>query len=141
MNGKEMLTPGSLSRAQWSVDHMRTFVGRIKPDSFLFILIGVMIIFAGIAVWRIYFQEPKAMPAFDQGKIDLSEWDFIGQGNLPLNGKWEFYPGRLLQPKDFDEAVQPSGYQSVPGAWSGSVADRAEVAAIIQRLLQKSELI
>ncbi|MFS1514441.1 ATP-binding protein [Chengkuizengella sp. SCS-71B] len=45
-------------------------------------------------------------PTAENGVLNLSEWDFKEDGNIPLVGEWEFYPYQLLEPIDFDESKQ-----------------------------------
>lgn len=50
------------------------------------------------------------------GKLDLLDWDFKNKGIVFLNGEWNFYPGKLLEPKDI---IEPSQYlMNVPSNWS-----------------------
>ncbi len=37
-----------------------------------------------------------------QGRLDLSQWDFVKSGSVNLNGEWEFYDNQLLTPDDFN---------------------------------------
>ena len=41
-----------------------------------------------------------AQPTAKNGKINLGEYDFTTQGNLFLNGEWEFYWDSLIESKD-----------------------------------------
>lgn len=57
-----------------------------------------------------------------KGRLDLSAWDFAGDGNVSLNGNWEFYWDRLLDPADFPAPDTPApgltGYYPVPLYWT-----------------------
>ena len=64
----------------------------------------------------------RLQPAAQGGSLDLSGWDFEKNGNVKLDGEWEFYWNRLLFPKDFQAQPQADGYVAVPSAWSGRVA-------------------
>ncbi|MBP7736844.1 MAG: response regulator [Spirochaetes bacterium] len=59
-------------------------------------------------------------PVAVNGVIDLTEWDFEKQGTVKLNGSWEFYWNRLLEPKDFAQPLLPAktGYFTMPGSWN-----------------------
>lgn len=41
-------------------------------------------------------------PLVENGFIDLSDWDFDKDGNVKLDGYWEFYPNELLSPSDIN---------------------------------------
>lgn len=63
----------------------------------------------------------NAEPQAENGFIDLSSWDFEQQGNVKLDGYWEFYPNRLLTPAELvQDAVRPEHYIEVPKGWSNS---------------------
>ncbi|WP_282940918.1 sensor histidine kinase [Paenibacillus sp. RC67] len=54
-----------------------------------------------------------------QGVLDLSGWD-SSQGMVHLNGEWEFYWKKLLEPNDFKdrlEGMRETVYASVPSTW------------------------
>jgi len=58
-------------------------------------------------------------PTAEKGKLDVSAWDFRRDGPIALDGEWEFYWNRLLEPEDFHpEKPGPSGaYLFLPGPW------------------------
>lgn len=61
-------------------------------------------------------------PLCKDGFLDLSSWDFKNDGNVKLNGEWEFYPNVLLFPKDFDDKTLPQKmYINVPNTWSKEI--------------------
>ena len=51
------------------------------------------------------------------GVLDLTQWDFNRDGNIKLDGEWEFYWNRLLSHKDIQEE-KPDLFADVPGAWN-----------------------
>lgn len=59
-----------------------------------------------------------------QGTLDLSGWSFPDRDILLLNGEWEFYLNKLLEPSvEPEEIGQPRSYAAVPRAWgSGNPA-------------------
>ncbi|MGK5092968.1 ATP-binding protein [Deltaproteobacteria bacterium TL4] len=61
----------------------------------------------------------KTPPKVLNGVLDLTTWDFDKDGNVPLNGKWEFYWQQLLTPDNFltDPKPIPSGPIQVPSSW------------------------
>ncbi len=63
----------------------------------------------------------KKMPAAVNGIIDLSGWDFKRDGYVRLDGQWEFYWDRLLEPSDFlkEDHQKDRGFITVPGLWKG----------------------
>ena len=91
-----------------------------------------MLIFYVMASIKVYFlvilsfimtvscsDQGKTRPAMKDGFLDLSSWNFEEDGLVNLNGPWEFYWGRLLEPGDFDSggSLKPD-YISVPGGWT-----------------------
>ena len=61
-------------------------------------------------------QKPSAI----EGVLDLSEWDFSSNGILPLDGEWEIYWNKLLEPNELNP-VEIEGikeYVHVPGYWN-----------------------
>jgi len=54
-------------------------------------------------------------PIAKKGVLDLSSWDFTKDGNVKLNGQWEFYWQNLYKPADFKNklTVEPD-YIKVP---------------------------
>lgn len=69
-------------------------------------------------------KENKA-PAARAGYLDLSEWEFDRDGIVTLDGEWEFYWHKLLQPEDFASGKPPpkTGYFPIPGYWNGYKID------------------
>jgi len=59
----------------------------------------------------------KPAPHAEQGVLDLTAWNFADDGVVPLDGEWEFYPGKLTPPEDFASAREPE-WINVPGSWS-----------------------
>ncbi len=56
-------------------------------------------------------------PVVKHGSIDLSNWNFDKQGEVSLNGEWEFYWDTLLYPHDFPVTVKPQ-YPYFPSTWN-----------------------
>ncbi|MEI7026550.1 ATP-binding protein [Paenibacillus sp. y28] len=62
----------------------------------------------------------RTAPLARQGLLDLTNWDFSKHGVVPLDGEWEFYAGRLLEPDDFKLPSAPKpAFLAVPGLWKG----------------------
>ena len=75
-------------------------------------LIGLFLLSCDIAST---IRSPKAM----KGVLDLRQWSFEENGNVTLNGEWEFYWNQLLQHSDFGTPPLPvaSGFAQVPSVW------------------------
>lgn len=54
-------------------------------------------------------------PQAVKGYLDLSAWDFTTKKTVFLNGEWDFYPGKLLQPEAL--LSETPGSIKVPGGW------------------------
>ena len=57
-------------------------------------------------------REKNTIPVAVKGAIDISNWDFEKNGNLSLNGEWEFYWNKLLTPDEINR--HNPGYINVP---------------------------
>ena len=86
----------------------------ISPAVLFTITAGVLFLFAGCST----VQNP---PPTVEGVLDLSNWDFKTQGIAKLDGKWEFYWEKLLEPDDFTAESLPemTGLFHIPGNWNG----------------------
>ena len=70
------------------------------------------------------FWEKPSVPICTNGVLDLSHWSLGDDGTVPLNGKWEFYPDRLLSPTDINNpSLKNVEYLQVPGQWANKKAD------------------
>lgn len=52
-----------------------------------------------------------------KGLLDLQDINFEHSGIMSLNGKWEFYPNKLIDPGDFQHGDVRKKYMQVPGKW------------------------
>ncbi|MEM7180526.1 MAG: adenylate/guanylate cyclase domain-containing protein [Spirochaetota bacterium] len=43
---------------------------------------------------------PLGIPKAEHGRLNLKDWDFAKNGQVKLDGEWEFYWRHLLEPKD-----------------------------------------
>ncbi len=65
----------------------------------------------------------KEQPVAKTGVLDASRWNFATQGNMLLDGEWEFYANQLLTPSDFHPLQKSTrlpaltGYVQVPELW------------------------
>ncbi len=62
--------------------------------------------------------EKSEQPIAQKGVIDLRNWDFKNDGNIKLNGEWEFYWKQLIQPENFDKHIANKHYLDVPHYWN-----------------------
>lgn len=56
-------------------------------------------------------------PEADKGLLDLSRWNFERDGNVKLDGQWEFYWNKLLKYKNIQKE-KPNTYVKVPSTWN-----------------------
>ena len=90
----------------------------IKTALLVLIVTGIVFILSATALNQM---SPKrsAAPLAHQGVLELNGWNFSRDGNVLLNGNWEFYWDQLLDPHDFFSAApEPTGYYSVPLYWT-----------------------
>lgn len=73
-------------------------------------------------IWLTYNLTPHGSQAV-QGVLDLRNGGLPRDRSVQLDGEWEFYPGRLLQPGDMAAAASPEdkSYIRVPGSWTGLI--------------------
>ena len=57
--------------------------------------------------------------AVENGRLDLAGWDFGVDGNLKLDGNWEFYWDQIIMPEEFtDSSPLMTGTYPVPLYWT-----------------------
>lgn len=83
-----------------------------------FLLLCVVAVIVGV---HSQGQDPRP-PRAIQGVFDARERNFDQQAALKLNGEWNLYWQRFVDPASFSGAVppKPDGTMSVPGSWDGS---------------------
>lgn len=55
----------------------------------------------------------------NNGVLSLKDWNFDVDGNIKLDGKWQFYWNKLLSPQDLkNDSIKATGYYSVPMYWT-----------------------
>lgn len=84
------------------------------------LLLAIMV----LSILPVYFFLNKnsrvEAPLCTNGFIDLTEWDFNKNGNISLNGYWEFYPNVLLTPEEINSnPLLQKLYIKVPKRWLG----------------------
>ena len=80
-----------------------------------FFILGIMIL-ASLAGCKPFKKTPKA----NGGYLDLAGWNLEQNGNVKLDGTWQFYPDLLLTPADLKKdslPIKPTFLQ-VPGFWN-----------------------
>lgn len=60
----------------------------------------------------------QSYPIATDGVIDFSNWNFENDGNVLLNGEWEFYWSQLLIPDDFNKNYLTPTFVQVPSPWN-----------------------
>ncbi len=75
--------------------------------------------------------ERKNSPKAVQGILDLSGWDFTEDGQVPLNGQWEFYWQKLFGPENFQHNLTDDKKQYIhhPNLWKGTKINDKELPA------------
>ena len=53
-----------------------------------------------------------------KGVLDLSGYDLEQNGNINLNGEWEFYRQQFIPPGGFNKAPMQPAYVTVPSGWT-----------------------
>ncbi len=89
---------------------MRMF-GRLKIPLFS----GIFAVLSIVGFSQVV--EKQYAPAIVDGYLDLTQWDFVKDGKVVLNGNWEFYWDTLMTPKDFPTDLKPV-YPYFPSLWS-----------------------
>lgn len=71
----------------------------------------------------------KIPPVASGGVIDLRDWDLVRDGPVELNGQWEFYWARHLNPDRNNPGELPpfDAHIVVPGVWNGLVVNGKKI--------------
>ena len=74
---------------------------------------------------------PPPKPRAKKGVVNLAGWDMAAYGPVRLDGEWEYYPRRLLAPKDFQAGAprNEAGIYVVPQAWNRARSDNEAMGA------------
>ncbi len=105
---------------------MINWIGK-RRNAYGIVLLVISLSLAGS--WLLAGRLPeKKGPQAVRGVLDLAGWDFVADGNVALDGQWEFYWRQLLTPADFAgngaaEKPRLTGYIKVPSLWAGKLAD------------------
>lgn len=69
-------------------------------------------------------------PLAQDGVLDLRNWDFARDGLVDLEGDWQFWRDRLVQPADIVDGKAPSpATLAVPGRWTNQSVDGVPLTA------------
>lgn len=95
----------------------------IKRNLIIPLISLLTIILSVLYIYHINFLKPQGEFISQNGFMDLSTWDM--NGNIFLDGQWDFYPHVLINPEeeDFDSYKDIRRTISVPGDWSDSLND------------------
>lgn len=63
----------------------------------------------------------NSSPSVVDGIVDLSDWDFVRQGPVNLQGDYEFFWQQHLTPREMMAVGLAIDTMPVPGAWNGQV--------------------
>ncbi len=87
------------------------------PVLFKMAIIALMCILLG-ATWAT--GAGQAVPSATSGVLDLSNYDLYQDGNIRLDGQWQFFWKMVPSPESFlkDNALEPTGYYPVPRYWT-----------------------
>lgn len=104
----------------------------MKLNKIKFFKFFVLTIFLGIGTYYVS-QKLQTLsriadaPIVKNGFLDATEWDFQKKGNIKLDGTWEFYWLKLLNPDDFrtiensesnpSKVLNPT-FEMVPSVWN-----------------------
>ncbi|WP_438435197.1 sensor histidine kinase [Gorillibacterium sp. sgz500922] len=79
-----------------------------------------------LLLFFLYREEGRQADHAVNGVLDLAATSVSATPLIPLNGIWEFYWGKLLQPNDFAEGKQGKpGWMRVPGNWTKGTDGRS----------------
>ncbi|MEN8120921.1 MAG: sensor histidine kinase [Bacteroidota bacterium] len=83
--------------------------------------IFIFLLFSGFSLLFVSCNDSNQVeyPLAKKGILDLRNWDFDKNGNIKLNGQWEFYWKNLYTPDDFEKklTVEPE-YIKTPKIWT-----------------------
>lgn len=88
-------------------------MGWMRLLKYLFLASVIMLLPTGCQT------EQRDTVQVDKGIINLSQWDFNKDGNVRLNGQWEFYWNQLIAPGSFEKSgAKLTGFCEVPLYWT-----------------------
>lgn len=93
---------------------------KIKTQSIISIIISIIVvIWVTIHIIALNYVDIEERYIAEKGVLDITDWNIENEGNIKLDGQWEFYPGVLLKSEEiksnrYDEIKK---YADVPGSW------------------------
>ncbi|WP_075980579.1 HD-GYP domain-containing protein [Bacillus massilinigeriensis] len=91
----------------------------MRNRKFLYISIIIpVIILAVIAGCSSFSNNNHELPVAQEGKMDVTKWNFEEQGNIRLDGQWEFYSDKLVEPHQFEAITNNKALLQVPKTWN-----------------------
>ncbi|HTF06328.1 MAG TPA: 7TM diverse intracellular signaling domain-containing protein, partial [Bacteroidia bacterium] len=94
--------------------------------SYLIVLIPVGVLLYALVNQTQEIPKPKSV----KGEIDLSQWDFVRNGSVRLNGDWIFaWKENPVQELDFNAALAEGTPMPVPGIWNGKTVGNEKLSA------------
>lgn len=87
----------------------------------LILLLTAALLFGLRLIWYAASATPDAPHAVN-GVLDMRGWNFEESKSIPLNGDWEFYPGKLLSDGN-GKLPRSAEYVEVPGDWRSGFGD------------------
>lgn len=96
---------------------------KITSKHIISMIISIMILcLVIINIYIINFSKEEDSYKAKEGVLNLSDWNMDDDKIIKLNGEWEFYSGRLIQPgEEFNKTLKQ--YIGVPGSWESYLKD------------------
>ncbi|XID90500.1 ATP-binding protein [Paenibacillaceae bacterium WGS1546] len=95
-----------------------------KKKLFLFLVLILLMSIAVPVIGAFDSEAKRQQPQVENGVLDLTDWDFITDGSVYLNGNWEFYWKQLLTDASALQTVgKPAALVQVPGVWNSYEID------------------
>ncbi|GMQ56688.1 ATP-binding protein [Vallitalea sediminicola] len=95
----------------------------------LLIIIAIMVS-CTIFIFNYHYTPHKKMPRAKNGVIDLTNWNFIKDGTVKLDGEWELYWNQFLSYNDFQNSstINSTDHFQVPSMWKGSTINGTNIS-------------
>ncbi len=90
--------------------------------------IALLLVFT--AIFCVRERESFVPPEIEDGRVDMSGWDFAERGPVKLAGFWQFWWNDLLEPGNTVALESNKNYVSVPAHWTDYSVDGKPVPKI-----------